>query len=63
MMKAEELRIGNLVQQGEIIELRASSARVRYVRSDTKEEATALVRYEDLEPVRLSGQELKTGDN
>ena len=55
-MKATELRIGNIINKnglGEVIELREHVVKVRYKSDKVR---TALVPYEDIEPVTLTGE-------
>lgn len=47
MISANELRIGNYIEQGEIIELRSHVVRVKY------RDRTSLVRYEELNHIPL----------
>jgi len=51
-MKAEQLRIGNLVNEGVVTELRQNSARVKY--NLKGEVAQSLVFYDYLEPIPIT---------
>ena len=58
-VKAGELRKGNLVSQGEIIELKHYSARIKYT---SDKERTALINYVDLIPISLTEEVLLNCD-
>ncbi len=51
-MKASELRIGNIVIQGEVVRIQESSARIKYKIGE--EDHISHVQYENLWPILLS---------
>ena len=53
-MKAE-LRIGNHIGQGEVMEIKENVVRVKYT---ADKERTSLIRYEDIQPIPLSEEVL-----
>lgn len=53
-MKAE-LRIGNHIGQGEVMEIKENVVRVKYT---ADKERTSLIRYEDVQPIPLSEEVL-----
>ena len=53
-MKAE-LRIGNHIGQGEVMEIKENVVRVKYT---ADKERTSLIRYEDIHPILLSEEVL-----
>lgn len=55
MIQANELRLLNYTEQGKIIELKQTVCRVEYI-SDKKR--TALIAYEDLNPIELTEERL-----
>lgn len=58
MIKANELRVGNILENGVILEIKQTVVRLKYL-YEGKEERTALNDYQQLEPIRLSEEWLK----
>lgn len=57
-MKAEELRIGNFIEQGKVFEVKPYHVRVSYWHVHKQQDAMSLVKLDECEPIPLSEEVL-----